>query len=60
MRQGLQQTRTSIFLTRDVDHAYLPDNGKYHFSEPPRQQYVEERMPGGRLYDDGADWRVMG
>ena len=43
-----------------IDHAFLPDNGKYHFSEPaPKQQYVEERMPGGKLYDDGADWRVM-
>ena len=27
---------------------------------PSRQQYVEERMPGGRLYDDGADWREWG
>ena len=43
-----------------ADHAYLPDNGKYHFSEPSRQQYVEERMPGGRLYDDGEDWREWG
>ena len=27
---------------------------------PKPQQYVEERMPGGKYYDDGADWREWG
>ena len=45
---------------KNVDHAFLPDNGKYHFSETsPKQEYVEERMPGGKYYDDGEAWREM-
>ena len=26
---------------------------------PKPQQYVEERMPGGKYYDDGEAWREM-
>ena len=45
---------------KSLDHDFLPDNGKYHFSETlPKQEYVEERMPGGKYYDDGEAWREM-
>ena len=38
----------------------MPMNkSKPEMEMPKPQQYVEERMPGGKYYDDGEAWREM-
>ena len=35
------------------------NKSKPEMEMPKPQQYVEERMPGGKYHDDGEAWRVM-
>ena len=49
----------------DDTHLHIYDAGALHRKSKPEmempkpQQYVEERMPGGKYYDDGEAWREM-